>query len=72
MNRAELQAQFIHTLIGQMTLDDILSYAYDSLEEYYDMLPEIQLITDIKDQAPDLIPDPTDIPNDRTRKASAS
>ena len=57
MNRSELQDQLIQQIIDDMDIKTMAALLYDMMDESYDKYSENELIAEVEEYYPDLLPD---------------
>jgi hypothetical protein len=53
--RETLQETFIERILDGMTMDELVTYAYDTLTDYYDDMSDADLKDAVKEVYPDLL-----------------
>jgi hypothetical protein len=53
--RETLQEDFIERILDGMTMDELVTYAYDTLSDYYNDMSDEDLKDAVKEEYPDLL-----------------
>jgi hypothetical protein len=55
MNRQDIQSAYIEGIVENMSMKDLVVYAYDTMHDYYDKMVDEDLISEVKEYSPELI-----------------
>ena len=56
MNRSELQDNMINQILDDMDIKTMMAILYDNMSESYDKYSDAELLEEVKEYYPDLLP----------------